>query len=116
MERFYPDHHIAPQQVHFPELPAPSDVEEYLFDLQGFILLRGALSAEEVAACNACVDQIPRSVPRGGWHGYVQREDHPEHRGVSYQQIYEAGAPFERLIDHPSYIKRFLGNPVLMAV
>ena len=113
MERFYPDHHIAPQQVHFPELPTPSDVEEYLFDLQGFILLRGALSAEEVAACNACVDQIPRSVPRGGWHGYVQREDHPEHRGVSYQQIYEAGAPFERLIDHPSYINyllRFVGG------
>ena len=37
----------------------------------------------------------------------------PEHRGISYQQIYEAGAPFERLIDHPNYINyvaRFVGG------
>lgn len=113
MPETYWDHRIHPQRVPFPDLPVPSDVEEYLFDLQGFILLRGALTADEVAACNACVDQIPRSLPRNGWHGWVQREDHPAHRGISYQQIYEAGAPFERLIDHPRYINhllRFVGG------
>jgi hypothetical protein len=113
MERVYWDHHIRPPKVAFPDLPVPSDVEEYLFDLQGFVLLRGALSADEVAACNACVDRIPRSLQRNEWFGYVQREDHPEHRGISLQQIYEAGAPFERLIDHPSYINyvlRFVGG------
>lgn len=91
----------------------PTAMDDYLFDLRGFLLLRGVLSAEEVRACNAAVDSIPRSVPRLGWHGHVQREDHPEHRGVSYQQIYEAGAPFERLIDHPSYINyvlRYVGG------
>ena len=113
MDRAYWDHHIAPPKIAFPELPAPSDVEEYLFDLQGFVLLRGALSPSEVAACNTCVDTIPRSLGRNEWHGYVQREDHPEHRGISYQQIYEAGEPFERLIDHPSYINyvlRYVGG------
>ncbi len=113
MPETYPHHHLHAQRVRFPDLPVPSEVEEYLFDLQGFILLPGALTADEVAACNACVDQIPRDLPRNGWHGWVQREDHPEHRGVSYQQIYEAGAPFERLIDHPRYLNyllRFVGG------
>lgn len=113
MASTYWDHHIAPPKVAFPALPAPSDVEEYLFDLQGFVLVRGALTPSEVAACNTCVDTIPRSLARNEWCGYVQREDHPEHRGISYQQIYEAGAPFERLIDHPSYINyvlRFVGG------
>jgi len=96
VERAYWDHHIHPAKVAFPDLPAPTDVEEYLFDLQGFIRLRGALSAAEVAACNARVDRIPRSLGRDEWCGYVQREDHPEHRGISYQQIYEAGEPLER--------------------
>ena len=110
---FYHDHHIAPPKVAFSEARIPTDMEEYLFDLQGFVLLRSALSWTEIAACNACVDAIPRSVPRDGWFGYVHRENHPEHRGISYQQIYEAGAPFERLIDHPSYINyvlRFVGG------
>ncbi len=113
MPQTYPTHHIAPLEVRFPEASIPTDVEEYLFDLQGFVLLRGALSPEEVAAGNAAVDRIPRSLPRLGWFGHVQREDHPEHRGISYQQIYEAGEPFERLIDHPSYINyvlRFVGG------
>jgi len=109
----YWNHEIRPPAVAFPDLPVPSAVEEYLFDLQGFILLPGALGADEVAACNRSVDAIPRSLPRNGWSGRVQREDHPEHRGISYQQIYEAGPPFERLIDHPSYINyllRFVGG------
>lgn len=109
----YHDHHIAPPTVAFPAARVPTALDEYMFDLQGFVVLRGVLSAEEVAACNAAVDAIPRAVPRAGWHGAVQREDHPEHRGVSYQQIYEAGAAFERLIDHPNYINyvlRFVGG------
>jgi len=95
-----------------PGARTPSVLEEYLFDLNGFVVLRGVLSADEVKACNAAVDSIPRSLPRAGWHGYVQREDHPEHRGISYQQIYELPA-FSHLIDHPSYINyvaRFVGG------
>ncbi len=113
MTLVYSTHHIAPLEIRFPDARIPTDTEEYLFDLQGFVLLRNALTPEEVAACNACVDRIPRSLPRNGWYGYVHREDHPEHRGISYQQIYEAGEPFEKLIDHPSYINyvlRFVGG------
>lgn len=90
----------------------PSPLEEYLFDLQGFIVIKNLLSAEEVGACNAAVDTIPRSLARLGWHGFIQREDHPEHRGISYQQIYELPA-FSKIIDHPNlinYVARFVGG------
>ena len=106
-------HHIAPPVVAHPEAAVPSDLDEYLFDLNGFLLMRGVLSADEVAEANARIDAIPRDLPRGGWHGWVQREDHPEHRGISYQQVFELGGVFERMIDHPRYLNyllRFIGG------
>ena len=33
-----------------------NDDERYLFDLNGFLVLRGVLSAEEVATMNAAID------------------------------------------------------------
>lgn len=107
------DHHIVPPRIEFPNARIPSDLDEYLFDLNGFVIIRGALTPEEVADANARIDTIPRSVPRAGWHGWVQREDHPEHRGISYQQVYELGGALERMIDHPSwinYVLRFVGG------
>ncbi|MBS0663901.1 MAG: phytanoyl-CoA dioxygenase family protein [Verrucomicrobia bacterium] len=113
MEPHFNDHHITPPRIELPQARIPTDLDEYLFDLNGFVVIRGALSKEEVADANARIDRIPRSLPRLGWHGWVQREDHPEHRGISYQQVYELGGAFERMIDHPSYINyvlRFVGG------
>jgi len=104
----YSDHHIRPLEVPHPQARIPSDLEEYLFDLNGFIVLPGVLSTAEVAEGNALLDEMPRSLPRGGWHGWVQRENHPEHRGASYQQIFELGGVFERMIDHPAYLNYVL--------
>ena len=109
----FSDHHIQPPKIQFPEYPAPSDLDEYLFDLQGFTIVRGALSKAEVDAANASIDTIPRSLPRLGWHGWVQREDHADNRGISYQQVSELGGTFERMLDHPNYINyvlRFVGG------
>jgi hypothetical protein len=111
-QRFHP-HNTIPPIVNVPEARVPTALEEYLFDLQGFVILRGVLSKEEVADANARIDTIPRSLPRKGWHGWVQREDHPEHRGISYQQVYELGGTLEKMIDHPNYINyvtRFVGG------
>ena len=39
--------------------------ERYLFDLNGFLIVRGVLAPEEVAACNAAIDNhIDEAVPR----------------------------------------------------
>ena len=90
-----------------------SDLDVYLFDLKGFLHLEGALSADEVKELNACLDEIPTLQP-GEWHGYVQGHSYGDvTSGVNYQQIYEAGEPFEKLIDHPSWfdkVKFFVGG------
>jgi hypothetical protein len=94
------------------ETVMPTDYEIYSFDLDGYVVLKGALSLAEVSELQRQLDAIPPIAPNA-WHGHVHRENLPEERGISYQQIYEAGDAFEKLIDHPSYIehvKRFVGN------
>ncbi|MBM3262439.1 MAG: phytanoyl-CoA dioxygenase family protein [candidate division Zixibacteria bacterium] len=90
----------------------PTDLETYLFDLNGFIVLRQALNASEVAALNTCLNAIP-AIEQGQWHGYIHGHTYGTHDGLNYQQIYEAGEPFEELIDHPAWIgkiKHFVGG------
>lgn len=79
--------------------------EIYFFDLNGYLLLKGALSAEEVAACNRGIDDI-LPLKRGEWKGYVHGHAFSENDGLNLQQIYEGGAAFENLIDHPSWISK----------
>jgi hypothetical protein len=96
----------------FPNATGPSEREIYFFDLHGFIILRGALDAGEVAACNRVLDGL-QHLKRGEWAGSVQAHDYGGKEGLNLQQIYEAGEPFERLIDHPSWIEKirtFLGG------
>jgi hypothetical protein len=45
--------------------------------------------------------------------GHVHGHDYGGKEGLNLQQIYEAGAPFEKLIDHPNYIgkvRHFVGG------
>ena len=82
-----------------------TDRDIYFFDLNGYLLLEEALSAAEVAALNACIDAFPRLQP-GEWHGYVHAHNYGTNDGLNLQQVYEAGAPFEVLIDHPSWVEK----------
>jgi len=91
---------------------SPTDLEIYLFDLRGYLLLENALSADEVAALNAGIDEIMPLKP-GEWHGYVHGHAYGTTDGLNLQQIYEAGEPFEALIDHPAWfekMKYFVGG------
>lgn len=91
---------------------AVSDMDRYLFDLRGYLVLKGAVSRDGVAAMNRTLDEMPEMKP-GDWYGHVHRENFEASRGIAYQQVYEAGAPFEELIDHPSWIekvKAFIGG------
>lgn len=85
-----------------------TDMERYLFDLNGFLVLRGALSQQEVAACNERLDEMQHSEP-GQWHGRVHGHNFTgSHEGLNLQQIYEGGSAFEKLIDHPSWIEKVI--------
>ena len=81
----------------------PSALDDYLFDLRGFLILRGAVEPSLVADLNSALDNFP-SLEWGEWHGNVQRFDNHGAAGVELQNIVEGGEPFERLIDHPSWI------------
>ena len=74
-----------------------TDLDTYLFDLLGYLFLPGALTPDEVADLNACLDDIPSLEP-GEWYGYIHAHQYGTSDGLNLQQIYEAGAPFENLI------------------
>ncbi len=88
-------------------------LQEYLFDLNGFIKIEKALDANHVRELNHGLDDIPKIEPNE-WYGYLHREKCGDAtRGCIYQQIYEAGKPFESLIDHSSWlpqVKHFIGG------
>jgi hypothetical protein len=89
-----------------------SDSDIFFFDLRGFLHLEQALSAAEVAALNAILDSAPALEP-GQWWGHVNAHSYRDTDGLNLQQIYEAGEPFEALIDHPSWferVKHFVGG------
>ena len=83
----------------------PSEMEIYFFDLRGYLILKNALAIDEVAELNAALDLIP-PIKKGEWYGYVHGQSFGENDGLNFQQIYEAGEPFENLIDHPSWINK----------
>ena len=65
------------------------ETERYLFDLQGFLLLKRVLSAQEVAALNALIDR--QQLPEPGEDVQSQR----------FGGFLAWGAPFRDLLDHP---------------
>jgi hypothetical protein len=81
------------------------DSTDYLFDLRGYAILKKAVEPDLIGDLNAALDGFP-DLPYMGWHGNVQRLDNNGLAGVELQNIVEAGEPFEKLIDHPSWINR----------
>ncbi|MFI6480429.1 phytanoyl-CoA dioxygenase family protein [Nonomuraea sp. NPDC050663] len=79
------------------------ELDDFLFDLRGFLILRDAIDAGLLARLNAEVDAFPRELGRGGWHRGAQRRDYTGESGYELHQAVAAGAPFEELIDHPSW-------------
>lgn len=90
----------------------PSPLDDFFFDLNGFLILRGAVDPAHVGDLNAALLAFPE-LAWGEWHGNVQRFDNNGKAGVELQNIVEGGEPFERLIDQPSWIghvRRYCGE------
>jgi hypothetical protein len=80
----------------------PTELEKYLFDLNGYIILKNAISSQEIRDCNKIIDKL-KYLKNGEWQGYVHGHNYGGKEGLNLQQIYEAGKPFEKFIDHPSW-------------
>lgn len=94
-----------------------SDRDRYFFDLNGYLILRNALSGDEVAEMNHTYDAVQKAVesfgaPKG-YVGQVHVHNSGRQEGLGMQQLYEAGPVWEGLIDHPSWypmVKHFIGT------
>ena len=92
---------------------------DYLFELNGYLIIKGAVSAAALAEMNAwahahahCID-LPLRGGHGGnsdgtWIGHVETHTYSNADGINFQNIIEAGPVFERHIDHPSWIDHVL--------
>ena len=99
-----------------PDALAVTAMEEYLFDLRGYIILRNAIAPDHLTEINGALDNLLALDPplqKGEWYGGLQAHSFGGKDGVNLQHIYEGGEPFERLIDHPAWIekvKHFVGG------
>lgn len=84
------------------------DLTDYFFDLNGFVILKNAVDANLLAELNQAFDRFPQDLEYSQWWGNVQRLDNNGVAGMELQNIVEAGEPFEKLIDHPSWVNRLL--------
>ena len=90
--------------------------DKFFFDLNGFLVLKGALDRDHLAEINASLDAFMAMDPPlkpGEWVGGMRAHVYAGNEGLNLQQVYEAGEPFERLIDHPAWIdktKAFVGG------
>jgi len=95
--------------------------QDYLFDLNGYRVLRHAVRAEDLREVNGWIEANPASAAdaarfekgeQGKWIGNVEVQSYMKEDGVNYQNIIEGGAVFERMIDNPSWIddiRRYIG-------
>ena len=92
---------------------------DYLFELNGYLIIKGAVSAADLAEMNAWAhahahytDQPLRGGhggnSDGAWIGHVETHTYSNADGINFQNIIEAGPVFERHIDHPSWIDHVL--------
>lgn len=90
----------------------PTELDNYLFDLRGYLVLQNAVDPAHVAALRASLE-LYRDIAPQNWCGNVQRADNFAANGIELQNIVEAGEPFERLIDHPawlSHMREYVGE------
>jgi hypothetical protein len=83
----------------------PSALDDYLFDLRGYLILENALDGSLLGELNAEFDKLPRDLKLGGWYKGAQRRDYHPATGMELHNCVQIGGPFETLIDHPSWIE-----------
>lgn len=91
----------------------PTPLDDFLFDLNGYLLLKNAIDADFLARLNTAFDNLPYHLETGEWHGNSQRRDYTKDTGFELHNCVEAGPEFEELIDCPGwieYVKHYCGE------
>ncbi len=91
----------------------PSELEDFLFDLRGYLVLRNAIEPQLLDRLNATFDTFPDNLEMAEWFQGAQRRDYNAATGLELHNATELGAPFEELIDNPSwvdYVRHYAGE------
>ena len=98
------------------QVPAPTEWDDYLFDLQGYLVLKNVVSPELIEEINETVNEWVALQEAGHkWIGHVRCSDPEPVQGpdIKFGNIIEGGPAFEALIDNPNWIefvKRYVDN------
>ncbi|MCG5220482.1 phytanoyl-CoA dioxygenase family protein [Streptosporangium soli] len=90
-----------------------SELDDFMFDLNGYLILKDAVDEDLLRRLNAEFDAFPRDLGRGDWYRGGQRRDYTPETGFELHQAVTAGRPFEELIDHPAWfdlVRHFAGE------
>ncbi len=90
----------------------PTPLDDFLFDLRGYLVIKNAVEPELVDELNRTIDTIP-PLKYGEWYGNTQRRDYTATTGLELHNAVELGGPFEELIDHPgwiNYVRHYCGE------
>jgi ectoine hydroxylase-related dioxygenase (phytanoyl-CoA dioxygenase family) len=94
------------------EARLPTALDDFLFDLNGYLILRDAVDADLLARLNAAFAAFP-PLEQGEWVGNAQRRDYNGATGFELHNCLEFDPAFAELIDHPSwieYLRRYCGE------
>ena len=82
----------------------PTALNDFFFDLNGYLILENAVPTELIDRLNAAFDRFPLDAETGEWIGNSQRRDYTKETGFELHNCIEFDPAFEELIDHPGYI------------
>ena len=94
------------------ETTTPSALDDFLFDLNGYLILKQAVEPQLLSELNAAFDAFPDLEPKQWW-GNARRMDYTGATGFELHNCVEVGEPFEKLIDYPGWIqhlRRYCGE------
>ena len=83
--------------------------QDYLFDLQGYLVLKNAIAPDDLHAMNQWVDDHQEYIETPGdkentrWIGGVETHSYSKQDGVNFQNIVAGDPVFEKLIDYPTW-------------
>lgn len=80
-----------------------NDEQRYLFDLQGFVVLKGVVPAALVTACNRVLDTLSAAAPEAYPANVIESKPRTD-GGLYLSNIVEAAPAFHELIDIPDVI------------
>lgn len=106
-----PDQGTTPPDQATPSA-GPSDLDDFLFDLRGYLVVESAINAPALQSLNAAFDRLPDLAP-GEWIGNAQRRDYTADTGYELHNCLEFDVAFHQLINHRSWVqhaRRYAGE------